>query len=970
VVYPDGVKPWDGHKEDFDLGLCETGESLFERLWICSEGDESPAPPAREGQTASGIIEVDPFHLATMESVLEVRPKRTSELVGSADAAVARLAFSTVGGISPVQWALEDRCILYGRGTYTEITNSMTHQVLLAGLNSCYEHGVEFYLVRKDPQESDLVFRGNVSYIHFLSMAIRKEKSASKRLQYIHAALEHHATVVEEILQIGFGGLHLNHKLRDKDGLGCFIAQEPWRGVRIDFDDIFLDKRTDAVVDLACTLGKSSQMEQMMISPNTFATMIGMGVDEDQLVRLLDCVGMETEKLDGGFGPLREEVAQWSIEGSSPLVAATRANYGKFVKRVLEIYPETVGCKVELLRDGRRQMRAAGITDHLASKLGVLEFAMVNGCVECVTAAADAIERVATDCQQKMQTEGLLDEEVCNKFLAKMGRIGLGSVGFQWNFTVLKDGLEYLSEKGVIVTVLDLRANGLGNTEMDVLKTAIGSLKHLKVLDLSDNHLTYCNPKDQEGSEQASGLDFLKDLERLEMLELRGAKLCQGGFTMLLKALPLLPNLKGLDLSSTRMGKVDVATIQSFGKALPSILEFNISSNELGSSLLSGLFSPGTPFQSSLTSLSMMDNNLKIEETEFLGKLIAGLPNLVNLRIGHNCLGNAGMESLGAAFSKLPQLKEVDMRDICLTGEGLSSLGRAAGIVSLDKLVLRDNNLGKDTAKVVAAHFAGISSRPPPPADQSLSEVLDWCHRPGLKLLDIRNTSFEAGMDTLVQELGENGRLHDLIDLHMDRSEGRPLEVPRDLGAALRSSYCLESLSLSKLGQQQALTAEHFPFHLLQDLSPIRFLQTFDMSGFLLTEAPSRTDTNAPLTRVDPQEGALPSVHTLYMKNCICPKDTSCFAWMRRSNALEVIDVSGSSLDARAWRDLFTIFMELGSLKEIYLTGMHFNLEDVRDLLEVPEPPSLSYMVGDFSQCDLRDLRQLLSKTVVHSTLA
>jgi len=945
IVNPKNVHQWDGSSpEAWGRRSCRSRQSPHYRLWLCSDSTDNEPAPEKELQSSS-IVEVDLFNLAASSVTIQVGPRETSEMKGIVDNTNLRIVFVPHRG-TPMQWGLEDSCTLFGKGTFDRLTASINEEVILTGLEKCANRTIQVsFWFKEEGDEPAYLVNETMKYRSFLAMAMRKTPFVGQRIKYVVAAAKVNRAAVLDLLvpMITAQGLELNPAYIDDLDLSCKVHQELYSSVQLPWNELIYHAEANDIANIIC----GDRRSETILAPSFIAHLMGKGADEQGIIRIIKCVDLPSGKYTeflSTIGPARRSELDWNSETSSPVVAAVKHGYPKALAALLELYPEVVGHRVELLEEDRWRRFSLQRTLTTETLLGPIEFSFLFKCSECIDSVATAISKVSFHCEVGTEEEGRWQAPACKRFFERMGRLSLdrAGIGQPKMLAEFRKALETLAAKGVAITVLEFSGNGLTNDGLLSLSDSFRQLTKLRSLDLSYNLLDFCT-----GSDEAKALLSLQALKSLETIQIQGNNLCRNGHSGLVKVYASLPNLKTLDISRTRLGDCDPELVQSAAKNLVAIRQLNVSSNKLGSELLSQLLKEKS-LNSDLESLSIMDVNLPFQEAEGVGKMIAHLKNLVYLELGSNCLRDKGVAGLGFAFSNMKKLRYLDLRDVCMTGMGLSDMAQASGQLTLETLVLKNNELGMGTIEVIATHFAA----PVPPSPALSADPPEGTF---LKTLDLGNTTLQQDLPALAAKFGKEQPFHYLTSLNLDDPNGFFGANLTELFKSIGTAKHLESLSIARTtpGERESLDG-------LLELSKLWTLHSLDLSGHSLA--------GPLLNEVFGERSELPMLNTFIMRNCTFPPPFS-FTWLRHIAGLTVLDLSWSNLSREDVRSIFdSVLHDKGDVKELSLAGVEFHSEDL-PAIGVGTQHWLSYFVGDFSDCDLNKLGKMLPRAALHSTI-
>ena len=268
---------------------------------------------------------------------------------------------------------------------------------------------------------------------------------------------------------------------------------------------------------------------------------------------------------------------------------------------------------------------------------------------------------------------------------------------------------------------LNLGSNWTGGESQDDLVLILQSLPNLKDLDLSYSEI---------GTAKMNILaPVICKLSKLKRLNLRGNEIGEYFETQI----PLfkIPTLEFLDISLNRLTSKDVATLAKSLETMTSLTHLSLKNNEIGTEgciLLSssikklkrmtnldiGHFvdSDLTPLIVSISSLPTLTSldmscNQRMSDIHSLG----GLSNLVCLNISDNNLGEEGAAELSVSLSKMSRLTSLNLNANGIFDNGLISLlDSLSSLVHLETIMLGYNELENESAVALGNHFQHLTS--------------------------------------------------------------------------------------------------------------------------------------------------------------------------------------------------------------------------------------------------------------------
>ena len=236
---------------------------------------------------------------------------------------------------------------------------------------------------------------------------------------------------------------------------------------------------------------------------------------------------------------------------------------------------------------------------------------------------------------------------------------------------------------------LDLRDVSMGNQECQLLATALKYVDKLSSLGLSCNPLGHGISElvkylhsvlylemlflsnTQMGEEEVTALAHsLKNVTQLSTLSLQNNPLGHG-ISELAKHLHFVPQLTGLHLEDTQMGKEEVIALAHSLKNVTQLSNLNLSLNPLShgiSELAKHLHS--VPH---LVSLNLSDTKMGEEEVTALAHVLVHVPELMSLSLDKNPL-DRGVTELIKCLKSSPRLLYLSLKRVQLTKKEATEL--------------------------------------------------------------------------------------------------------------------------------------------------------------------------------------------------------------------------------------------------------------------------------------------------------
>lgn len=268
---------------------------------------------------------------------------------------------------------------------------------------------------------------------------------------------------------------------------------------------------------------------------------------------------------------------------------------------------------------------------------------------------------------------------------------------------------------------LNLGSNWTGDKSQDDLALILQSLPNLKHLDLSYSEI---------GTAKMNVLaPVICNLSKLKRLNLRGNEIGEYFET----PIPLfkIPTLEFLDISLNRLTSKGISRLAESLETMTSLTHLSLTNNEIGTEgcvLLSssikklkrittldiGHFvdSDLTPLIVSLTSLPSL-TSLDMSSNQRMSDIhaLCGLSNLVCLNISDNNLGEEGAAELSVPLSKMSKLTSLNLNANGIFDNGLISLlDSLSSLVHLETIMLGYNYLESESVVALGNHFKSLTS--------------------------------------------------------------------------------------------------------------------------------------------------------------------------------------------------------------------------------------------------------------------
>jgi len=416
----------------------------------------------------------------------------------------------------------------------------------------------------------------------------------------------------------------------------------------------------------------------------------------------------------------------------------------------------------------------------------------------------------------------------------------------------------------------------------------------------------------------------------LEQLTLRGNALCTLGLAQVTSAIAVMPSLKILDMSSTRIGSTSKALLKAIGGEIPRIERLNISFNELGvSGVLALLPQPSLGGEKSFLSLSA--SRVGIANTDpgfsFFMKHLADYKNLEVLELGDNALA-AGIDDFSVALKQLKKLRKLDLTRIGIDVGDLRKLELAPEAKGIEALLLGGNALGDDAIEVIISRLVRVE-------------------RPIVEL-DLSNTGLGAkGSEFLKKQISAKKYFTKLRSLQISANSLTDTALAGIIytgagtsNANITAWYVSKTLGVWSSGPKQTQRWET-----LRALGRRKEIEVFDFSG-----------NKAPLSHFRSSFIKEHLIRELYLRGSIT-SDIEEWDFIGELRYLEILDVSDNALQKTSIQRLFKHAGKAWRLKELVIYGNNFSREDLPDRREADYFQSLHVLKGDFSPCDMQALR-------------
>lgn len=255
----------------------------------------------------------------------------------------------------------------------------------------------------------------------------------------------------------------------------------------------------------------------------------------------------------------------------------------------------------------------------------------------------------------------------------------------------------------------------LGALALKELCAFLGPDRRFGHLQLSGNVIS------DAGAEGLSQL--LHDNDVLTSLDIRGCGLGQSAFALLLDSITEHPALTALDASSLKsegrmfLGIKGCKALARLLKHNTVLRKLHLSNAGLVSEGISGV-TRGLCLNRTLTSLDLSANDLGQKSIARIGEAILGLQSLESLYLYDNPMGTVGVVLLCDALRRLENLSKLDLRRVGMGLRGFAILTDAVGdMISLQELLLDGNSLA-DNAR--AGSLGGLGGSASIMAQESL----------------------------------------------------------------------------------------------------------------------------------------------------------------------------------------------------------------------------------------------------------
>ncbi|XP_078594475.1 uncharacterized protein LOC144872291 [Branchiostoma floridae x Branchiostoma japonicum] len=324
---------------------------------------------------------------------------------------------------------------------------------------------------------------------------------------------------------------------------------------------------------------------------------------------------------------------------------------------------------------------------------------------------------------------------------------------------VLVEGFSHIP----LLEELDLTSNyNLGDAGMEVLQSGLSSVPRLTVLRLESVGMTAMGMKSMP--------PYMRHLERLKELDIRGNEICDTGLESLISVLSVFTAMQVLVLAETGISTTGMHTLVPALCQLSILIKLDIGNNDIGDPGLECL----VDILPRLTAMKVLLLYTTDISDRGISSLIKALPHLVQLQVldvSRNEIGDSGIVSLVETLCQLSSsdMKQTPPDDKSLTtaphcnitpqelhigwNDGVTGagLGRVAQIIrALPALTRLDMSARPSTH----AHLSDTAA-------MALAEALP--RLAGLEELDLQFISMEpAGFQAVVQAAEEHPTLEDL----------------------------------------------------------------------------------------------------------------------------------------------------------------------------------------------------------------
>lgn len=293
-----------------------------------------------------------------------------------------------------------------------------------------------------------------------------------------------------------------------------------------------------------------------------------------------------------------------------------------------------------------------------------------------------------------------------------------------------------------------------------ILASALGDVRNLKVLDLSDNALG-------EKGIRAAAAAFANQTS-LESIAFRNVGCSVHGCAAVAELITNTQSLKSISLYNNMSGDEGAASIASLIARCTSLEEFSMVSSRVGPEGGAALGQALATGPKQLRTLNIHDNPMTEEAAEALAIAITSQPGLRILNLNDTCLTNDGVIRIASALiDNNEQLEELELSLNEVNPQGAEAIAAAvASKPSLSKLNLRENELEDDGALIIAKALVGV---------------------PGLKTLDLSgNQLHRAGACTVAKVVAAAAKNIEMVLLDENEiSDGGVAELQELLGDAL-----------------------------------------------------------------------------------------------------------------------------------------------------------------------------------------
>jgi Ran GTPase-activating protein (RanGAP) involved in mRNA processing and transport len=235
---------------------------------------------------------------------------------------------------------------------------------------------------------------------------------------------------------------------------------------------------------------------------------------------------------------------------------------------------------------------------------------------------------------------------------------------------------------------LDISKTNIGHISLDILSKNIVNMTKLESLNISYN----CT-----GTESAH--DWALILQRLPSLKEFDMSFTETGVDKLIVLSPIICNLKSLNICGNQIG--EYFETQNSDLKMPNLEFLNISLNNIKDKGVPR-FSKSLETMTSLTNLSLKNNQIETEGCVILSSCIKNMKKLTTLDIGYL---DCDLTILILSLSYLPSLTYLDMS----CNEKMSDVNALTGLSNLVYLNISDNNLGEEGATELSLPLSKMS---------------------------------------------------------------------------------------------------------------------------------------------------------------------------------------------------------------------------------------------------------------------